>query len=46
LANVRFGADSGLKSDIASCPKSAMSGREQLQQILAPEAAVHSLCVM
>jgi hypothetical protein len=23
LANVRFGADSGLKSDIASCPKSA-----------------------
>jgi hypothetical protein len=26
LANVRFGADSGLKSDIASRPKSAISG--------------------
>jgi hypothetical protein len=29
LANVRFGAHNGLKSDIAPCPKSAMNGLMQ-----------------
>ena len=32
LLNVRFGPLCGLKSDIATCPKSAKTGREQMQQ--------------
>jgi hypothetical protein len=28
LANVRFGAHNGLKSDIAPCPKSAINGSQ------------------